>query len=740
MNYLWVKNYPRCRVVRKLGFTLLALIFIIGCGSAPKTSQKYPKKKNAKAKNYSYYDSGSADPANQDSIEDVIYSELAKRQQALLRKYSVPNTSHSLSGVKFDIPIVVNDRVSTWIDYFANGSGRKHYSRYLSRSTRFVPTQLRILKEVGVPRDLIFLSMIESGFNTHAYSSAAASGLWQFIRSTGRLYGLESDYWVDERRDPEKATLAAAQHLKDLYGEFGDWYLAFAAYNAGSGKVRRAIAGTGSNNFWTLASSSYLRQETKDYVPKLLAAAIIAKSPEKYGFEDVIFQDAIATEKVTISTPTDVEVIAECAGVDTDLIRLVNPELIRNMTPPDRPNYQVNVPRGTKGTFEKKYARLSPSERLKNVQYVARNGDTLREVAAENGTSVSALMTANPDLTNRLRSGQTVLIARAYDSPPSLPFSSSAYPTATKGSRLLDLIAENTDVKPEKSNKKKKDKEKQEKLQKEQSLPQEEMKVAWKEQMNSTATPSTEKTGVGFISSAHAEDKPAAATANNDVAMNNPNPSAENAVNPAATPSLDVPVSPSPTAATEGDKSETPPANQDAQITEALNKVDASPTPEDAKGAVRVKSSGQVTPANSKKVVAIKVKKGETLSQIASRYNVSMAELKEWNKIKGKGNVLVGQKLIIKGGSAEEAAVKTTKEDSRVVASSEKKSVKSAKKENVSKTIAYKVRKGDTINKIAKKYDVAPADIVGMNGLSKKAALKPGVVLKIKTKTGLDEG
>lgn len=723
-------------MVRKFGILLLSIIVLAGCGSAPKTAQKSSKKKH---KNYSYYDGG--DAANQDSIEDVIYSELAKRQQALLRKYRVPNTTHSLSGVKFDIPVVVNDRVSAWIDYFANGSGRKHYARYLSRSTRFVPTQLRILREVGAPRDLIFLSMIESGFNTHAYSSAAASGLWQFIRSTGRLYGLDSDYWIDERRDPEKATLAAATHLKDLYGEFGDWYLAFAAYNAGAGKVRRAIAGTGSSNFWDLANSSYLRQETKDYVPKILAAAIIAKSPEKYGFDDVIFQDPIATEKVSITTPTDVEVIAECAGVDADLIRLVNPELVRNMTPPDRSNYEVNVPRGTKSSFERKYARLSPSERLKNVQYIAKNGDTLRDVAAENGTSVASLMNANPSLGGRLRSGQAVIIPRAYDSPPSVPFSSAAYPTATKGSRLLDLIAENSDAKPEKGKKKK---EKQEKVvAKQEALPPGEMKVAWQEPAPS-ASANAEKSGGVLMGTANANEAAPENKAIDALALNSPKPSAEAA---AATPSLDVPANPGlPSAAAP----EAPSANQDAQIAEALNKVDAAPAApasEDAAGAVRVKSSGQVAASDkasrkgaAEKTVAVKVKKGESLTQIANRYGVSLDEIKEWNKIKGKGNVLVGQKLIVKAPvELAKESPKVSKEEARLSAKLEKKTLKSSKKA-AAKVIAYTVRKGDTINKIAKKYDVAPSDIVGMNGLSKKNALKPGVVLKIKTKPGQDEG
>jgi len=690
-------------VGRSIFLFLFSLIFIIaGCGgSAPKTSAKYSVKK------YAYYDQ-SGNPADQDSIEDLIYSELSKRQQALLKRYTIPSGTHSLGGMKFDIPMTMNDRVRDWIDYFVNGSGRKHYARYLARSTRVVPTQLRILKEQKMPRDLIFLSMIESGFNTHAYSSAAAVGLWQFIRSTGRLYGLDNDYWTDERRDVEKSSLAAARHLRDLYEEFGDWYLAFAAYNAGSGKIRRAIDGTGSRDFWTIAESSYIRQETKDYVPKMLAAAIIGKNPDKYGFTDVDYQDSIAIETVTVPSSTDLDVVGKCAGVDADLIRLINPELLRNMTPPH--SYVIKLPRGTRSTFEKSYARLDEDDRQRNVRYVARRGDTLRSIALDHGVSIASLANANPSLEGRksVSSGTTVLIPRASEA--NSPISVASIPTS-KGRRLVDLIAERDEGET-----KKKDKKTKKKPVIEEESGDGEMKVAWREKDSQAPVPP--KTP---LPEERKDSDPLAI-----VAANDKNPDGTTNALPTGTAGM-------------GDSS-----NVDERIGQALAQVEAdNPSGETDGGGVRVKPSyeeGESTPAKTAKgkkgvKIAYKVKRGESLQGIADKHDVTVAELKEWNRL-GKRGLLANQKLVIYKPAPENKSggglpfIRSAHAEESPKASKSKIAAKASKP----KIIAYKVRKGDTINAIARKYDVTPSQILALNGLSKKNTIRPGLVLKIPAK------
>src|SRR3989338_4539642 len=213
-----------------------------------------------------------------------------------------------------NIPLVMNDQVQGWLDYF-QGRGRVHFERYLRRSGKYTQMMRQVLKSEGMPGDLVYLSMIESGFNPHAYSSARATGAWQFIYETGRRYGLKVDSWVDERRDPEKSTVAAAKYLKDLYDRFNNWYLAAAGYNAGEGKIGRAIRKYATEDFWEIAEQKYLKRETKDYVPKLIAAALIAKDPEKYGFTNLRYEEAISHDTVTLPSSTDLRVVAKLASV-----------------------------------------------------------------------------------------------------------------------------------------------------------------------------------------------------------------------------------------------------------------------------------------------------------------------------------------------------------------------------------------------------------------------------------------
>jgi len=316
----------------------------------------------------------------------------------------------------FDIPITVNDAVERWLTYFQT-DGRKNFAIYLSRAGRYEPMMRAMFRDAGLPEDLVYVSLIESGFSPRAYSRARAVGLWQFISSTGRLYDLKISYWVDERRDPLKATKAAAAHLKDLYDEFGSWYLAAAAYNGGPNRVRRGISRTGSDDFWTLSQRRYLRRETRNYVPKLIAAALIAKQPEHYGFLDIQEAEPLAYDIVQVPDATSLDVIAEAAGVSAGEVAELNPQVLRGVTPPGEA-YAVRVPPGTGHRFAVNFARVPDSERVTWVQHVVRRGETLSEIARNYGVSVSGIQAANRGINpRRLQIGQSLIIPRAGKLP-----------------------------------------------------------------------------------------------------------------------------------------------------------------------------------------------------------------------------------------------------------------------------------------------------------------------------------
>ena len=215
---------------------------------------------------------------------------------------------------EFDIPIVINAKVEQFIQYFQT-TARKAFSNWLARSEKYIPFMRNHLKENGLPEDLVYMALIESGFNPYAYSRSKASGPWQFIYLTGKRYGLRSNWWIDERRDPEKSTIAAAKYLKDLYDMFECWYLAAAGYNAGEGKIATAMKRYRTEDFWELTKYRYLKQETKNYVPQMIAAALIAKDPERYGFVGIEYQEPLRYDKVRVPEVTDLRLIARACEV-----------------------------------------------------------------------------------------------------------------------------------------------------------------------------------------------------------------------------------------------------------------------------------------------------------------------------------------------------------------------------------------------------------------------------------------
>lgn len=349
-----------------------------------------------------------------------------------------------LQNSQFDFPVVVNTRVEFWVDYFT-GRGRKYFEKYLERSELFVPYITPILRQNAMPEDLVYLAMIESGFNNHARSHAKAVGPWQFISATGKRYGLMVNWWVDERRDTRKSTMAAVEYLKDLYQMFQSWELAAAAYNAGEAKVARAIRRFGTSDFWTISKHRFLRPETRDYVPKIMAAAIVAKNRTQFGFpppgagggpsdgeliagdgevvrvekesSDQAAEAEIASVSEVIKTaqaapprwvstpsvsksgslsgeqvlefevqgPADLLQVAHAAGLSYATVKSLNPELLRWCTPPHLSSYRIKLPASTKDQFLVKYNQPDFPKKVQFMAYKVRGGETIGKIARHFG-------------------------------------------------------------------------------------------------------------------------------------------------------------------------------------------------------------------------------------------------------------------------------------------------------------------------------------------------------------------
>jgi len=315
----------------------------------------------------------------------------------------------------FDIPIVVNGKVEQFIQYFQTNI-REKFVIWLSRSEKYIPFMRNLLKEHGLPEDLVYLSLIESGFNPYAYSRAKAVGLWQFISLTGKRYGLRVDWWVDERRDPEKSTIAAAKYLKDLYDMFECWYLAAAGYNAGEYKIIKAMKRYRTEDFWKLTQYRYLKRETKNYVPQMIAATLIAKDPEKYGFNNIEYQDPLQYEKVNVPELTDLSHIAKACEVTLDEIKDLNPELRRGVTPPNEPEYEIKIPLGKKDLFLKNFESLQPLEKFQFKTHLVKKGETLKRIARTYRVELEPLLEINHlNRKSRISKGATLLIPLARD-------------------------------------------------------------------------------------------------------------------------------------------------------------------------------------------------------------------------------------------------------------------------------------------------------------------------------------
>ena len=298
-----------------------------------------------------------------------------------------------IKSTRSDLPLMMTDQVAGYITYFS-GRGRGTLENALVRSGRYEDMIRRILKQEGVPQDLIYLAQAESGFHPLALSRVGARGIWQFMASRARGYGLQRDWWIDDRQDPEKATRAAARHLKDLYQQFGDWYLAMAAYNSGPGTVQSAVKRTGYADFWELYRRNVLPRETRNYVPIIVAVTIMAKNPGQYGLDHLEKTQPLAADVVKIDYPVDLRLVAECVDASLTDLEDLNPSLLRMTTPKDH-EFELHLPAGTKDKFQTAIAAIPTDMRVWWRYHKVQPGDTLAAIARTYRSTPKAIAEAN---------------------------------------------------------------------------------------------------------------------------------------------------------------------------------------------------------------------------------------------------------------------------------------------------------------------------------------------------------
>ena len=334
-------------------------------------------------------------------------------------------TDADAQGPLYNIPVVIDQTVQSHIHFF-NTSIRNRFEQWLLRFSRYRPLVETIFAEFDLPSDLVNLSLVESGFNPYAYSRAKATGPWQFMKGTGQLYGLRIDQYVDERRDPIKSTVAAARYLRDLYDLFGAWPLAMAAYNAGEGKVLRALQKTQAESFSEISKTKLIRLETKQYIPRIMAATIIAKNLDQYGFN----QDPVPLhqfEEVVVTRSLHFRAIANVTGIPYSELRLLNPELRRDATPPGDTAYHLKVPVGTSSKVLELIGRV-PTHKFPTIRtqvrqtrqvktdsarwYRIRGGDTLEKISRRFGIPIKTLKSRNNLSGPTIKAGELLMIAR----------------------------------------------------------------------------------------------------------------------------------------------------------------------------------------------------------------------------------------------------------------------------------------------------------------------------------------
>jgi membrane-bound lytic murein transglycosylase D len=377
--------------------------------------------------------------------EEITPAEAASDVTFAVDPNLVAKATADLATTKSDLPLVMNDYVATFINFFAyTQKGHNTLLHSFQRSGRYKAMIQRVLAEEGVPQDLIYLAVAESGFQPKAIDrKSKAGGMWQFM--PGPYYGLTRNAYVDERFDPEKSTRAYARYMKFIYGVLGDWYLAMAAYDHGAGNMQHAVERTGYADFWELYKRGELPKETQNYVPEILAAIIIANHPQQYGFDDVTLDPPVLTDTVTIDYSIDLRLVSDLVGAPVDEIEALNPSLLRSVTPPDA-SFDLHLPAGTATLFQQRAALIPEARRNSWRYHTVVAGDTLASVAQEYRVSVAELAAANQlaasESGQSLAGGQTLAGIDALVVPVPLaaePLARTRLYTVRRGDTLVTI-------------------------------------------------------------------------------------------------------------------------------------------------------------------------------------------------------------------------------------------------------------------------------------------------------------
>ncbi|MFN1835919.1 LysM peptidoglycan-binding domain-containing protein [Balneola sp. MJW-20] len=334
---------------------------------------------------------------------------------------------------KTDVPLIQNQQVNRHLVYYTLRRPEV-METWLQRAETYQPMMRKIFREERVPEELTYLAFIESGLNPTARSWAAAVGMWQFIRATGSVYGLEVNWWIDERRDPEKATRAAARHLRDLYNIWGDWHLAMANYNISPRGLKRAISRAGGvEDYW--AAYPYLPRETRGYVPGFIATAMIAMNPTEFGFQEEYEGTPYSYEVVEVNGLMELSSLAQAAGITTDQLKEYNPELLRWATPPGS-KYPLKIPADRKELFLENYSKIPEQERSQNItMHTVKRGESLGVIARKYGTTVAGIYASNDNLSNTIYPGQRLAIPLPKGAEEAISANRPSNQTSTSSSR-----------------------------------------------------------------------------------------------------------------------------------------------------------------------------------------------------------------------------------------------------------------------------------------------------------------